>query len=71
MAGPRFDGVTAWITAYNNMLDTEGGIASTIAAATQAISMANETMEATKYTTILNPEVNHRPAGQQWPVCTP
>ncbi len=70
MAGPRFDGVTRRMASMAKLAEMEGCVASVFESIPD-ISIAQELAEATQNAVSMNPTVNHRPAGQQWPVCTP
>ncbi len=64
MAGPRFDGVTNWMTSLTKLTEMEGCVASAFASIPN-ISIPNEIIEATQNAaSMVDPEVNHRPAGQ-------
>ncbi len=76
MTRPHSRGVTNWMTGVSDKMSAlSKSIASACASSldfpkveiSPAFTEALSSISKTKFDT----EVNHRPAGQQWPVCTP
>lgn len=67
---PRFGGVTKRMSTIKAAIEMEDSLAKHVPNLPE-ITIAPAFKEAFENIEIPKPEVKHRPAGQQWPVCTP
>lgn len=67
---PRSGGVTTWMSTASGMIDNGRKFAEIASSSILDVSVMPELTEALDAFRIPK-EVNHRPADQQWSVCTP